>query len=183
MPEEQHDPPDNEIDEEWDTDFRAEATPLHDPPTLNPLRSPEEYIRQFWLGGITEQERRLGIFRHSPGRSSTNLSSRLATRDKIEVTGDLCDRLDVTDGQTKRAKAVMIALDLDRFGSQKRIENVALAVIRFVHLWEHHQRGVIPEPRLSSTPAYKALLEEFDLDHGDIMRISTVLKEQLRDLD
>lgn len=183
MPEEQHDPSDTAVGEEWDTDFCAGVTSDRDPPTLNPLKSPEEYIRQFWLGGITEQERRLDIFRHSPGRSTVNLNSRLATQDKIKVTGELCDRLEVTEGQTKRSQAVMIALNLDAFGSQKRIENVALAVIRHVHLWEHHQRDAIPEPRLSSTPTYKALLEEFDLDHGDIMRISTVLKEQLRDLD
>lgn len=70
---------------------------------------------------------RLNEGRH---RSDGDHSTREAARDKKRITQSFCSTLGVTSHQQRKAVATMGRLNLDRFGRQKRIEKVALAVIQ-----------------------------------------------------
>lgn len=120
-------------------------------------------------------------------------SSRMSELDKKRITQALCGHLDLTSYQQDLITGRMAELDLTRFGSQKRIENVALAVIREVVEADRRpdihpeQLGELSEEelerinesweRMSADEKYNALLEEFGLDLNDIQRITKVLRE------
>lgn len=120
-------------------------------------------------------------------------SSRMSDLDKKRITQALCGHLDLTSYQQGLVIRQMMELDLTRFGSQKRIENVALAVIREV-VEDDRQPDINPDQlgelgakeleqlnesweRMSADEKYNALLEEFELDLNDIQRITKVLRE------
>ncbi|MGB9966320.1 DNA-directed RNA polymerase subunit epsilon [Halobacterium hubeiense] len=88
------------------------------------------------VGGaeVVEGSRRERLIRHHEGRhqSDGGHSTREAVRDKKRVTQSFCSVLDLPRYQQERAVAVMLQLNLDRFGRQKQLENVALGVIRVV---------------------------------------------------
>lgn len=123
------------------------------------------------------------LIHHQPGRSEINQSTRLALQDKIRITGQLCNELAIPEHQRAEAQLLMARLNLDKFGSQKRIEKVALTVIRHIDERDRMSGVLVRAPRIASTDRFKMLLNENGMDHGDVMRISTVLKEQLREID
>jgi hypothetical protein len=79
---------------------------------------------------------RLNEGRH---RSDGSHSSREAARDKKRITQSFCSALPVTPYQQREAVSVIGQLNLDRFGSQKRLEKVVLGVIEFVVDRDRHQ--------------------------------------------
>lgn len=118
-------------------------------------------------------------------------SSRMSDLDKKQITQALCGHLDLTSYQQGLVIRQMMELDLTHFGSQKRIENVALAVIREV-VEDNRQPDINPDQlgelgaeeleqlnesweRMSADEKYNVLLEEFGLDLNDIQRITKVL--------
>lgn len=120
-------------------------------------------------------------------------STLLSDWDKKRITQAFCGHLDLTPFQRDLVMDRMMELDLTQFGSQKRIENVALAVIRDV-VETDRQPDIEPEDaaelsveelerlyesyiRMSDDPRYNDLLEEFDLDLGDIQSIAKILRE------
>lgn len=120
-------------------------------------------------------------------------SSRMTDLDKRRITQAFCGHLDLTSYQQNLVISRMMELDLTCFGSQKRIENVALAVIREV-VEADRQPEIDPEQlgelgeeelerlngnweRMSADEKYNDLLEEFGLDLNDIQRIAKVLRE------
>jgi hypothetical protein len=119
---------------------------------------------------------------HNEGRhpSDGTLSARLARLDKKRITQAYCSRLKVTQFQRDEAVRAMLLLDLDDFGQNKRIEKVALTVIRvvvnynrFAHL--HDVDGT----RISETGDFKRLAESVDLDTRTMRRLSRSIKEKL----
>jgi hypothetical protein len=120
-------------------------------------------------------------------------SRRMSDLDKRRITQALCGHLDITPHQQDLVIKRMMELDLTHFGSQKRIENVALAVIREI-VEADRRPNIDPEhlselgeeelerlngswERMSADKRYNALLEEFGLDLNDIQRIAKVLRE------
>jgi hypothetical protein len=74
----------------------------------------------------------------------------------------------------------MLLLNLDDFGQNKRIEKVALSVIRVVVNYNRfsHLRK-IDAPRISETNEFKQLAESVKLDKRTMMRLSRSIKEKL----
>lgn len=74
------------------------------------------------------------LVRHNEGRHHLDgsLSAREAARDKKRITQAFCSSLDVSLHQQREAVSIMGRINLDRFGRQKRIEKVALGVIKVV---------------------------------------------------
>jgi len=129
----------------------------------------------------TEKE----IINHAPGRSGSKTSLRQSQIDKVKITGALCDRLDVTPYEMREAQRIMSELNLDRFGNQKRIEKVALVVIRYVvdrTRFERAQGSDEPDvSRISSQETYKELIAEQEMDLGDVMKLSAKVLKVLKE--
>jgi hypothetical protein len=75
----------------------------------------------------------------------------------------------------------MLLLNLDGFGQNKRIEKVALTVIRVVVNYNRfaHLRKK-DAPRISETEDFKRLAKSVDLDMRTMRRLSRSIKEKLR---
>ena len=133
------------------------------------------------VGSATSYSRLERLIRHNEGRhrSDGRHSTREAARDKTRITQSLCTALDVPDHQQREAVATMARLNLDRFGQQKRIEKVALGVIRFVVDrdrrrvflngrepaaidWNAVEPDELPDP-LSENPDYQSLCDRHDV--------------------
>ena len=119
---------------------------------------------------------------HNEGRHPSDgaLSARLARLDKKRITQAYCSRFDVTQFQRDEAVRAMLLLNLDDFGQNKRIEKVALTVIRvvvnynrFAHLRD--ENGT----RISETEDFKRLAESVKLDKRTMRRLSRSIKEKL----
>lgn len=130
---------------------------------------------------LKDEERK--IINHAPGRSERNQSTRLAHLDKINITGRYCEELDLPNHWKLEAQRLMAELNLDRFGNQKRIEKIALVVIRYVADQARLHRPSDYPDRISTRRQYKRLLKENDMDLGDVMRLSGKLKQILRELE
>lgn len=118
------------------------------------------------------------------GRLDQDHSQRLSEMDKRRITQCICDDLGISDQQRDLSVRYMDALDLDQFGNQKKIEKVALAVIRHVvdsERMEQIRKDPKKKPddliRLSENEVYKELLSKFETDLGDIGTIATKFKE------
>jgi hypothetical protein len=74
----------------------------------------------------------------------------------------------------------MLLLNLDGFGQNKRIEKVALTVIRVVVNYNRfaHLRKK-DAPRISETEDFKRLAKSVDLDMRTMRRLSRSIKEKL----
>lgn len=128
------------------------------------------------------------LHKRNEGRLDQDHSSRLSDMDKRRITQGVCDGIGVSDQQRDLAVRYMDALDLDRFGNQKRIEKVALAVIRYVvetdraeEIRRDPSKTADDFTRISENEEYKELLEKFDADLGDIRTISDSFKEWIGD--
>jgi hypothetical protein len=119
---------------------------------------------------------------HNEGRhpSDGSLSARLARLDKKRITQAYCSRLDVTQFQRDEAVRAMLLLNLDDFGQNKRIEKVALTVIRVIVNYNRFAHLQKPDaPRISETENFKQLAESVDLDKRTMRRLSRSIKEKL----
>lgn len=116
--------------------------------------------------------------------SDGTLGARLARLDKKRITQAYCSRLAVTSFQRDEAIRAMLLLDLDRFGQNKRIEMVALTVIRIVVNYNRfsHLRKIEAQ-RISETEDFNDLAERVDLDKRTMRRLSKSIKAQLRAAD
>jgi len=119
---------------------------------------------------------------HNEGRhpSDGTLSARLARLDKKRITQAYCSRFDVTQFQRDEAVRAMLLLNLDGFGQNKRIEKVALTVIRVVVNYNRfaHLRKK-DAPRISETEDFKRLAKSVHLDKRTMRRLSRSIKEKL----
>lgn len=119
---------------------------------------------------------------HNEGRhpSDGTLSARLARLDKKRITHAYCSRLDITQFQRDEAVRAMLLLNLDDFGQNKRIEKVALTVIRVVVNYNRfaHLRDE-DGTRISETGNFKRLAESVNLDQRTMRRLSRSIKEKL----
>lgn len=84
------------------------------------------------IGSADGDVERLVLHNEGRHRSDGNHSVREAARDKIRITESFCSHLGVTPYQQSEALSAIGRLNLDRFGQQKRLEKVALAVIKVV---------------------------------------------------
>lgn len=102
----------------------------------------------------------------------------MASLDKERITEALCSQLEVTSLQQTEILRAMELLDLRQFGRHKRIETVALIVIKVVVNYDRLTRNPDAE-RITEDESYKQLLDTYGLDLGDVMRISKTVKETL----
>lgn len=149
--------------------------------------------------GIGRAEGRIArLVRQNEGRhpSDGGHSAREAARDKKRITQSFCSALELTEYQRKEAVSVISRLNLDRFGSQKRLEKVALCVIQFV-VDRDRQRlflnGRDPSeidlaaidfdqqpPKLIEDPRFGTLCEEYAVSAKDRYSISQLIKRELK---
>lgn len=132
------------------------------------------------------------LVRHNEGRhqSDGNHSAREAARDKKRITESFCSYLDVPSHQQQEAIAAMGKMNLDRFGSQKRLEKVALAAIkvvverdRFHRLRRTNLRELDEEllpTRMLDDERYCDLLDEHNVSRKDVYSISQLVKRELK---
>lgn len=134
------------------------------------------------------------LVRHNEGRhqSDGNLSIREAARDKKRITQAFCSSLDLTPYQQQEAVSIMGRLNLDRFGRQKRIEKVALGVIKVVVNRDRFRprgpRGMnnLADAdlshihRISQNEQFVALRKQFGVSKKDLYSISQLVKRELK---
>lgn len=150
------------------------------------------------IGTGSQQSRLERLIRHNEGRhqSDGKHSSREAARDKKRITQSFCSFLRTTPHQQREAVSVISQLNLDRFGRQKRLEKVALGVIRFV-VDRDRQRIVFnghdptsldfseideskfPDPFVEYE-RYQILCKEHEMSRKDQYSISQLIKRELK---
>jgi len=75
----------------------------------------------------------------------------------------------------------MAGLNLDRFGNQKRIEKVTLAVIKVLVNRDRFERQQNPDAiRISQDPAFKQRMEDHEISESDLYSVSQQVKEELK---
>jgi hypothetical protein len=132
------------------------------------------------------------LVRHNEGRHRTdgNHSTREAARDKKRITQSFCSYLEVTPYQQREALSAMGKLNLDRFGQQKRLEKVALAVIKVIVEWDRFHRlkdmdlsnlddDRMPD-RMTDDSNYCGLLETYEVSRKDLYSVSQIVKRELQ---
>lgn len=133
------------------------------------------------IGSNSERDgdrERLSQLNNGRHRSDGQHSARAAKWDKQRITEALCSRLELSSLQENEAARMMKELDLDAFGSEKSLEKVALAVIKFVVNRDRAEQGSL-EHRISEDDTFQKLVSEFDLETG-MSRLSRSVKEQLK---
>jgi len=137
--------------------------------------------RPLGFGPDYERLARLNEGRHS---ATGDLSTRTSELDKIRITQAFCSRLDLPRHQMTDAAKVILFLDLDEFGNQKRLERVALGVINVVVNWHRFQlRNNLNAKRINQTSQFKALMEAHDVDSSDLWSIKGMVKEHISEMD
>jgi hypothetical protein len=75
----------------------------------------------------------------------------------------------------------MAGLNLDRFGNQKRVEKVALAVIKvFVNRDRFERQQNLDAIRISQEPAFKQLMDDHEISGSDLYSVSQLVKKELK---
>lgn len=101
--------------------------------------------------------------------------------DKPRFAGALASSLDLTKNQTKEVYLIMSDLNLTAFGSQRRIETVALGVIVVVVNYDRFHRQQNPEgTRIAESREFRQLMKELDIDYSDIGTAKRVVKQELK---
>ncbi|WP_276247555.1 hypothetical protein [Haladaptatus sp. YSMS36] len=123
---------------------------------------------------------RLSLLNEGRHPSDGTLGARLARLDKKRITQAYCSVLDVSRFQRDEAVRAMLLLNLDDFGQQKRIEKVALTVIRIIVNYNRfsHLKKIEAE-RISESETFKRLAKEADLDKRTMTRLSKKIKQRL----
>lgn len=116
---------------------------------------------------------------HSDGE----LAKRQAEWDKERITHAMCNQVGLNDYQRDEAIRIMLALNLNKFGSQKAIEKVALLVIRYVFQRDQMAYDWAEDSRITENEQYCSYVEDVGWDMDDVIRLSKTLKQQLRELN
>ncbi|MFC6993837.1 DNA-directed RNA polymerase subunit epsilon [Haladaptatus sp. GCM10025707] len=150
------------------------------------------------VGSGRSKGRTLRLIRLNEGRHHADgrHSIREAARDKKRIIQSFCSILEVTPHQQREAVAIIGRLNLDRFGQQKRLEKVALGIIRFVvdsDRERHFFEGQDPTklnfrnvdlsrfpPKFAENPQYRALCKQYNLSGKDQYSISQLIKRELK---
>lgn len=118
--------------------------------------------------------------------SDGTLSARLARLDKKRITLAYTSALGLTPYQRDEAVRAMLLLNLDNFGRSKKIEKVALTVIRIVvnynRLVQIHginSSRLSKFTRISETENFQDLAAEVELDTRTMTRLERNIKDQL----
>lgn len=177
---------------------------VDDTPDLQPSRqrkqnhTPDAYTTGYDPAGET----RVGVgnangdierlVRHNEGRhrADGNHSTREAARDKKRITESFCSHLGLTTYQQRESISAIGKLNLDRFGQQKRLEKVALTVIKVIVEWDRFSRlkdsdlsniedSRIPD-RMTDSSDYCKLLEVYDVSRKELYSVSQIVKRELR---
>lgn len=102
--------------------------------------------------------------------------------DKPRFAGALASDLNVTQKQLDDIYEIMSELDLAVFGSQRRIETVALGVITVVVNYDRFQRRRNPDAtRIAESDEFKQLLIKLDIDYSDLGTAKRIVKQELKD--
>ena len=102
--------------------------------------------------------------------------------DKPRFAGALASPLDLTERQTNEVYSIMSDLNLAAFGSQRRIETVALGVITVVVNYDRFHRQQNPEAfRIAESEEFRQLMKELDVDYSDIGTAKRVVKQELKE--
>lgn len=131
------------------------------------------------IGTLKDQER--SLVNHNPGRSEPNQSVRLAQEDKIWYTGRFSDQLGLFEQQKREAQELMARLNLDKFGNQKRLEKIALLVIRYI-VERDRNRNAEEYWRITKDRRYIELMDDYDMDKGDLMRLGPKVTAEIKKL-
>lgn len=103
--------------------------------------------------------------------------------DKPRFAGALATALDLPESQMKEVYSIMGELDLSAFGSQRRLELVALGVITVVVNYDRFQRQQNPDAtRISETSDFQELMIQFEIDYSDLGTVKRVVKQELKDM-
>jgi len=198
------------IDESETTEAEVESTDQYvvdDTPDIQASRqqerdhAPDAYTTGYDPSGDT----RVGIgtasgdverlVRHNEGRHRTdgNHSAREAARDKKRITQSFCSYLEVTPYQKREVLNAIGKLNLDRFGQQKRLEKVALAVIKVIVERDRFHRlkeldlskldnEKLPD-RMTEDTNYCKLLDTYEVSRKDLYSVSQLVKRELQKCD
>jgi hypothetical protein len=104
--------------------------------------------------------------------------------DKTSIAETYCQsRLELTPLQTQRVTGIIESLDFDKFGRQKRLENVTLAAINAVvdiNHYEHLEESEGDEDdRVNLSAEFKELRESQDMSLSDLKKLTEKVREQL----
>ena len=170
---------DGELPPAWGVDVESYAVGYEPVGETSIGNASERYHHSKYSRFRTPADR---LAEHNEGRhpSDGSLSARLARLDKKRITQAYCSRLDVTQFQRDEAVRAMLLLNLDDFGQNKRIEKVALTVIRVLvnyNRFAHLQRT--DAQRISETEDFKQFAESVELDKRTMRRLSRSIKEKL----
>ncbi|WP_256288286.1 hypothetical protein [Halobellus inordinatus] len=170
---------DGELPPAWGVDVESYAVGYEPVGETSIGNASERYSHSKFSRFRTPADR---LAEHNEGRhpSDGTLSARLARLDKKRITQAYCSRLDVTQFQRDEAVRAMLLLNLDDFGQNKRIEKVALTVIRVIvnyNRFAHLQKT--DAQRISETKDFKQLAESVELDKRTMRRLSRSIKENL----
>jgi hypothetical protein len=163
----------------WDVDVESYAVG-YEPVGETSIGDASERYRHSKFSRFRTPADRLSKLNEGRHPSDGTLGARLARLDKKRITQAYCSRLAVTSFQRDEAVRAMLLLNLDAFGQNKRIEKVALTVIRIVvnyNRFSHLQK--INAQRISESDAFNELAEPIDLDKRTMRRLSKSIKDQL----
>ncbi|NHN41831.1 DNA-directed RNA polymerase subunit epsilon [Halorubellus sp. JP-L1] len=124
-------------------------------------------------------------------RSDGEHSVREAARDKTRLTEAFCSAMGVTSFQQRRAMAAIATMNLDRFGRQKRLANVALATIRVIVERDRFRRYQEMDDlaslsadegprRVTDEEAFCELLGTYSVSRSDLISTSQLVKRELK---
>lgn len=101
--------------------------------------------------------------------------------DKPRIGGALASALDLPDHQKEQVYEIMGELNLAAFGSQRRIETVALGVITVVVNYDRFQRRQDPNAtRIAESQEYRRLISDLGIDYSAIGTTKRVVKQELQ---
>lgn len=118
---------------------------------------------------------------------SPGFNSLLNEFDKKRVMQSLCNSLGLCKQNQDLCVRYIVNLDLDKFGNQKRLEKVALAIIKYVVEKTQAER-IKNDPYaelsdwepLSKDQKYQEIINRLELDRGNVMRVSQQFKKWVK---
>ena len=133
------------------------------------------------IGEQNDDHDRLRELNEGRHPSDGELPTRQARWDKKRTTEILCSQLELTEPQTSAVVDAMETLDFSQFGSQGRIETVALGLIRYVVNKDRLERD--PEATwISHENRFKQLMDDCDVTMSDLTTVKKVALDQIPNL-
>jgi hypothetical protein len=167
----------------WDVDVESNVVG-YEPVGATSIGTESERRRHTKFSHLRTPADRLSELNEGRHHSDGSLGARLARLDKKRITQSYCSEFKITSFQRDEAVRAMLLLNLDDFGQHKRIEKVALTVIRIlVNYNRFSQLRKIDADRISETEEFKELAENVGLDKRTMTRLSTRIKEELKSVE